>query len=123
MNSIERPESEDAGYYAEDTNTPQRYFPVAFSCECCCWVEIRWSSNLYNNHTFQPANDNLHCNILTQERLPLDQQGPLDHEDPAVVNARRAELHSAARARQAATPVITCTQARTPAPSEASTEA
>jgi hypothetical protein len=37
------PREESIGYYAE-APTAQRYHPVAFNRERCCWVELRWST-------------------------------------------------------------------------------
>jgi hypothetical protein len=45
-----------------------------------------------------PASDDLNCNIPTSERLPVNQQGPEDDHDPAVIEQRRAELQAAEEA-------------------------
>jgi hypothetical protein len=88
------PREESIGYYAE-APTPQRYHPVAFNQERCCWVELRWSTRDPTDHywiTVLPASDNLNCNISTSDRLPVDQQGPEDDHNPAVIEQRQAEL-------------------------------
>jgi hypothetical protein len=87
----------------------QRYHPVVFDRERCCWVELRWSTRDPVNHywiTVRPASDDLNCNIPTSERLPLDQQGPEDDHDPVVIEQRRAELHAAEEARRQQSTVI-----------------
>jgi hypothetical protein len=84
------PREESIGYYAEAPTT-QRYHPVAFNRECCCWVELRWSTRDPVDHywiTVCPASDDLNCNIPNSERLPVDQQGPLDDHKPAVIEQR-----------------------------------
>jgi hypothetical protein len=124
------PREESIGYYAE-ANTPQRYHPVAFDRERCCWVELRWSTRDSVDHywiTVRPASDNLNCNIPTSDRLPVDQQGPEDDHDPAVIEQRRTELQLTEEVqRQQNTtiqsPLVSIAQPRTPAPpSETSTE-
>jgi hypothetical protein len=96
------PREASIGYYAE-APTAQRYHPVAFDRERCCWVELRWSTRDPADHywiTVRPASDDLNCNIPNSERLPLDQQGPEDNHDPAVIEQRRAELQTAEEARR-----------------------
>jgi hypothetical protein len=123
------PREESIGYYAE-APTAQRYHPVAFDRECCCWVELRWSTRDPVNHywiTVHPASDDLNCNIPNSERLPLDQQGPEDDHDPAVIEQRREELHITEEARRQQTiiqsPSVGIARPRTPAaPSKTSTE-
>jgi hypothetical protein len=90
------PREESIGYYAEDL-TAQRYYPVAFNREHCCWVELRWSTRDPTDHywiTVRPTSDDLNCNIPSSERLPVDQQGPLDDHEPAVVERRQAVSRS-----------------------------
>jgi hypothetical protein len=84
------PREESIGYYAEAL-TPQRYHPIAFNREHCCWVELRWSTRDPTDHywiTVHPASNDLNCNIPTSERFPVDQQGPEDDHDPAVIEQR-----------------------------------
>ena len=77
------PAEEAVGYYVE-TSTAQRFHPIAFNRERCCWVELRWVT--WEDDAFwiaqRPARDNLLCNIKVQDRRPVEQQGPLDGEDP-----------------------------------------
>jgi hypothetical protein len=124
------PGEESIGYYAE-APTAQRYHPVVFDRERCCWVELRWSTRDPVNHywiTVCPASDDLNCNIPNNERLPLDQQGPEDGHDPTVIEQRCAELREAEEVqRQQQTviqsPSVRIARPRTPAaPSETSTE-
>jgi hypothetical protein len=124
------PREESIGYYAE-APTAQRYHPVAFDQEHCCWVELRWSTRDPVDHywiTVCPASDDLNCNIPNNERLPLDQQGPEDDHDPAVIEQRRAELQAAEEVRRQQSTVIQSpsvgiARPRTPAvTSETSTE-
>jgi hypothetical protein len=76
----------------------------------------------------RPASDDLNCNIPNSERLPIDQQGPEDDHDPAVIEQRRAELQAIAEARQQQntvmqSPSVGIAHPQTPAaPSETSTE-
>jgi hypothetical protein len=124
------PREESFGYYTE-APTAQRYHPVASNRERCCWVELRWSTRDPVDHywiTVRPASDDLNCNIPNSERLPLDQQGPEDDYDPAVIEQRRAELQATEEAqRQQHTviqsPSVGIARPQTPAaPSETSTE-
>ena len=91
------PPEETVGYYAE-TSTSQRFHPIVFNREWCCWVELWWVTR--EDNTFwiaqQPAGDDLLCNIRIQDRRPVDKQGPEDDEDPEVVEARREALATAA---------------------------
>jgi hypothetical protein len=111
--------------------TAQRYHPVIFDREHCCWVELRWSTqDPVDDYwiTVRPASDDLNCNIPNSERLPLDQQGPEDDHDPAVIEQRQAELQAAEEARRQQSTVIQSpsvgiARPRTPAvTSETSTE-
>jgi hypothetical protein len=89
--------------------TAQRYHPIVFDRECCCWVELRWSTRDPIDHywiTVRPASDDLNCNIPTSERLPLDQQGPEDDHDPAVIEQRRAELQATEEERRQQSTVV-----------------
>jgi hypothetical protein len=76
----------------------------------------------------RPASDDLNCNIPASERLPVDQQGPEDNHDPAVIEQRRAELQAAEEERRQQhtviqSPSVGIAQPQTPAaPSETSTE-
>jgi hypothetical protein len=124
------PQEESIGYYAE-APTAQRYHPVAFNREGCCWVELRWSTRDPNDHywiTVHPASDDLNCNIPANERLPVDQQGPEDDHDPTVIEQRRAKLQAAEEVRRqqhtiVQSPSVGIARPRTPAaPSETSTE-
>jgi hypothetical protein len=54
----------------------------------------------------RPASDDLNCNIPNSERLPLDQQGPEDDHDPAVIQRRRAELQVAEEERRQQSTII-----------------
>src|SRR5580698_6651677 len=96
------PREESIGYYAE-APTAQRYHPVIFNQERCCWVELRWSTRDPTDPywiTVCPASDDLNCNIPNSERLPLDQQGPEDDPDPAESQRRRAEFQAAEEAQR-----------------------
>jgi hypothetical protein len=102
------PREESIGYYAE-APTAQRYHPVAFDQERCCWVELRWSTRDPVNHywiTVRPASNDLNCNIPNNERLPLDQQGPEDDHDPMIIEPRRAELQATEEVRRQQSTVI-----------------
>jgi hypothetical protein len=102
------PREESIGYYAEAPTT-QRYHPVTFDRERCCWVELRWSTRDPVDHywiTVCPASDDLNCNIPNNERLPLDQQGPEDDHDPTVIEQRQAELQAAEEVRRQQNTVI-----------------
>jgi hypothetical protein len=93
------PQEESVGYYAE-APTAQRYHPVIFDRERCCWVELRWSRRDPTDHywiTVRPAGDNLNCNIPNSKRLPVDQQGPEDDHDPAIIEQRQDELRALRR--------------------------
>jgi hypothetical protein len=124
------PREESIGYYTE-APTAQRYHPVTFDQEHCCWVELRWSTRDPIDHywiTVRPASDDLNCNIPNNERLPLDQQGPEDNHNPAIIKQRLAELQAAEEARRQQntviqSPSVRIARPRTPAaPSETSTE-
>jgi hypothetical protein len=124
------PREESIGYYVE-AQTPQRYHPVAFDRECCCWVELRWSTRDPTNHywiTVRPASDNLNCNIPNSERLPIDQQGPEDDHNPSVIEQQQTELQAIEEARRqqhtiVQSPSVKIARPQTPAaPSETSTE-
>jgi hypothetical protein len=75
-----------------------------------------------------PASDNLNCNIPNSKRLPIDQQGPEDDHDPAVIEQRQTELQTIEEARRQQhtviqSPLVGIARPRTPAaPSETSTE-
>jgi uncharacterized membrane protein YgcG len=121
------PREESIGYYAE-APTAQRYHPVIFDRERCCWVELRWSTRDPSDHywiTVRPTSDDLNCNIPNSERLPLDQQGPEDY-DPVEFERRQAEVQEEARRQQSTIiqlPSVGITRPRTPAiTSETSTE-
>jgi hypothetical protein len=63
------PREESIGYYAE-APTVQRYHPITFDRERCCWVELRWSTRDPSDNywiTVRPASDNLNCNIPNSE--------------------------------------------------------
>jgi hypothetical protein len=95
------PREESIGYYVE-APTVQRYHPVIFDQERCCWVELRWSTRDPSDHywiTVHPASDDLNCNIPNSERLPLNQQGPEDY-DPVEFEQRQAEVREEARRQQ-----------------------
>jgi hypothetical protein len=124
------PREELIGYYTEAL-TSQRYHPVAFNHEHCCWVELRWSTRDPVDHywiTVQPTSDNLNCNIPNSERLPIDQQGPEDDHDPAIIEQRLAELRTTEEARRQSSapiqsPTVGIARPHTPAPpSKTSTE-
>jgi hypothetical protein len=124
------PREESVGYYAE-APTSQRYHPVAFNRERCCWVELRWSTRDPTDHywiTVRPASDDLNCNIPNSEQLPVDQQGPEDDHDLAVIEQRWTELQATEEARRQQytviqSPSVGIARPRTPAaPSETSTE-
>jgi hypothetical protein len=90
-------------YYAE-APTAQRYHPVIFDRERCCWVELRWSTRDPTDHywiTVRPASDDLNCNIPNSERLPVDQQGPEDDHDPTIIEQRQNELRAIRRLQSA----------------------
>ena len=63
------PPEETVGYYAE-TSTSQRFHPITFNRERCCWVELRWVNREDDAFwiTQRPAGDDLLCNIKTQDR-------------------------------------------------------
>jgi hypothetical protein len=124
------PREESVGYYTE-APTSQRYHPVAFDRERCCWVELRWSTRDPTDHywiTVRPASDDLNCNIPNSKQLPVDQQGPEDDHDPAVIEQRQAELQTVEEARRQQhtviqSPSVRIARPRTPAaPSKTSTE-
>jgi hypothetical protein len=121
------PREESIGYYAE-APIAQRYHPVIFDRECCCWVELRWFTRDPSDHywiTVRPASDDLNCNIPNSEQLPLDQQGPEDY-DPVEFEQRQAKAREEARRQQSAiiqSPSVGIARPRTPAvTSETSTE-
>ena len=92
------PPEETVGYYAE-TSTSQRFHPIAFNRERCCWVELRWVSR--EDDAFwiaqRPAGDDLLCNINTQDRRLVEEQGPLDRDDPTETERTIATFASASR--------------------------
>ena len=69
------PQEETIGYYAE-TTTSQRFHPIAFNRERCCWVELRWVNRADDAFWIaqRPAGDDLLCNIKTQDRRPIEEQ-------------------------------------------------
>ena len=125
-NSI--PQEESVGYYAE-TSTAQRFHPIAFNRERCCWVELRWVNR--EDDAFwiaqRPVGDDLLCNVKTQDRRPIEEQGPLDGDDDQEATRIAATFASASRTTQIerapTPPTHSPLRARTPAPSETSTEA
>ena len=76
------------GYYAE-TSTSQRFHPITFNRERCCWVELQWVTR--EDDVFwiaqRPAGDDLLCNIRIQDRQLVEEQGPIDREDSTEVEA------------------------------------
>ena len=122
------PPTETVGYYTE-TSTSQRFHPIAFNCERCCWVELRWVSR--EDDAFwiaqRLAGDNLLCNIKTQDRRPIEEQGPLDRDDTQETTQAMATFASASRMVQIeripTPPTHSPLRARTPTPSETSAEA
>ena len=92
------PPEETLGYYAE-TSTSQRFHPIAFNRERCCWVELRWVNRTDDAFWIaqRPAGDDLLCNIKTQDRRSIDDQGPLDGEDDQEATQTAANFASASR--------------------------
>ncbi|KAF8261854.1 hypothetical protein EI94DRAFT_1809664 [Lactarius quietus] len=71
---------EEPGYYAEAA-TAQRFHPVVFNKERCCWVELRWSNTNNYFEATRPAADDLHINVPLVDARPIDQQGPIDGQE------------------------------------------
>ena len=75
----------------------------------------------------RPAGDDLFCNIKTQDRRPIAEQGPQDREDPEETEQTSATFASTSQTvqeeRAPTPPTHLSLRARTPAPSETSTEA
>ena len=113
-----------------ETSTSQCFHPITFNRERCCWVELWWVTR--ENNAFwiaqRPAGDDLLCNVHTQDRRPLEEQGPIDGEDPTEEEATTTTFAAASRQvtvgeERIPTPFHSPLRARTPAPSETSTEA
>lgn len=69
----------NTGYYAEAA-TAQRFHPIIFHHERCCWVELRWNRTQEYFEAARPAGDDLNCNILLTEARPIEGQGRIDGE-------------------------------------------
>jgi hypothetical protein len=87
----------NTGYYAEAA-TSQRYHPIVFNKERCCWVELRWSTQEHYFEVARPAENDLNINIPLQDALPAEEQGHVDREaTPESVPAQLSpelQLHS-----------------------------
>ncbi|KAF8269518.1 hypothetical protein EI94DRAFT_1799068 [Lactarius quietus] len=66
---------------ASEAATAQRYHPVVFNKERCCWVELRWSNTNSYFEATRPAADDLHINIPLVDARPIDNQGPIDGQE------------------------------------------
>ncbi|KAF8256592.1 hypothetical protein EI94DRAFT_1821722 [Lactarius quietus] len=81
-----RSNENNTGYYAEAA-TAQRYHPVVFNRERCCWVELRWSNTNNYFKATRPAADDLHINIPLTDARPIDQQGPIDGQQDDTLDS------------------------------------
>jgi hypothetical protein len=69
----------NTGYYTEAA-TLQRYHPIVFNQEWCCWVELRWNTREHYFEVARPAENNLNINIPLQDALLAEEQGHVDEE-------------------------------------------
>jgi hypothetical protein len=79
----------NTGYYAEAA-TSQRYHPIVFNRERCCWVELRWSIQRGYFEAARPAQSDLNIDIRLVDARPIGEQGRIDGE--ATPDKHPAEL-------------------------------